>query len=181
MISTNRSDSKNFLTIANNKRKREASAETDTAKRRKFHSYTLESKLEAINHVKMGNSKEATARKFGIAPKRIREWCKQEDKLHLQSDHSSQGKRKRLDGGGRRPLSETLEMELYAWIELQRSKRLRVTRKKVKREALRILSQNNGHAEDANKNFVASNGWLRNFFRRHQITAPQNNSVTEGS
>ena len=54
MISTNRSDSKNFLTIANNIRKREASPETDTAKRRKFHSYTVESKLEAINHVKMG-------------------------------------------------------------------------------------------------------------------------------
>ena len=117
--------------MADNKRKREASPETDTAKGRKFHSYTLEFKLEAVNHVKMGNSKEATARKFGVAPKRIREWCKQEDKLHSQSDHSSQGKRKRLEGGGRRPLSETLETELYAWIELQRFKRLRVTRKKV--------------------------------------------------
>ena len=84
----------------------------------------------------MGNSKEATARKFGVAPKRIREWCKQEDKLYSQSDHSSQGKRKRLEGGGRRPRSETLETELYAWIEVQRFKRLRVTRKKVKREAL---------------------------------------------
>lgn len=161
------------------KRKREASAETDTAKGRKFHSYTLEFKLEAVNHVKMGNSKEATARKFGVAPKRIREWCKQEDKLHSQSDHSSQGKRKRLEGGGRRPLSETLETELYAWIELQRFKRLRVTRKKVKREALSIFSQNNGYAEDANKDFVASDGWLRNFFRRHQITLRRKTTVSQ--
>ena len=107
----------------------------DTAKRRKFLSYTLEFKLEAVNHVKMGKSQEATARKFGVAPKRIREWCKQEHKLHSQSDHSSQEKWKRLKGGGRRPPSTTLEMELYAWIELQRSKRLRVTRKKSKKRS----------------------------------------------
>ena len=52
--------------MADNKRKREASPETDTVKRRKFLSYTLEFKLEAVNHVKMGKSKEATARKFGV-------------------------------------------------------------------------------------------------------------------
>ena len=70
-------------------------------------------------------------------------------------------------------------MELYAWIELQHSKRLRVTRKKVKREALRIFSQNNGHAEDANKDFVASNGWLCNFFRHHQITLHHKTTVSQ--
>ena len=73
---------------------------------------------------KQGNSKEATARKFGVDSKRIREWCKQEDKLQAAKTGGNVStptkQRKRLDGGGRKPLSETLETELYQWIEEKR-------------------------------------------------------------
>ena len=61
------------------RRKRDLSPVNDDNKRRTLHSYTLEFKLNAIGEVKKGKSKEATARKFGVAPKRIREWCKQEE------------------------------------------------------------------------------------------------------
>ena len=124
------------------RRKRDLSiVDVDDSKRRKLHSYTLEFKLNAIGEVKKSKSKEATARKFGVAPKRIREWCKQEEKLKAMASHSSQSQCKRLDGGGRRPLLDTLEERVFEWIESMRSRRLRVTRKMVKREALNIFLQ----------------------------------------
>ena len=109
------------------RRKRDLSPVDDNNKRRKLHSYKF--KLNAIGEVKKGKSKEATARKFGVAPKRIREWCKQEEKLKAMASHSSQSQRKRLDGGGHRPLLDTLEERVYELIENMRSRRLRVTRK----------------------------------------------------
>ena len=161
------------------RRKRDLSPVDDNeSKRRKLHSYTLEFKLSAIGEVKKGKSKEAAARKFGVAPKRIREWCKQEDKLKAMVSHSSQSQRKRLDGGGRRPLLDTLEERVYEWIESMRSRRLRVTRKMVKREALKIFS-NEGGQGDSKPEFVASNGWLRNFFKRHRITLRQKTTVCQ--
>ena len=78
------------------RRKHDLSPVDDGNKRRKLHSYTLEFKLNAIGEVKKGKSKEATARKFGVAPKRIWEWCKQEEKLKAMASHSSQSQRKRL-------------------------------------------------------------------------------------
>ena len=84
------------------KRKRDLSPVDDDNKRRKLHSYTLGFKVNAIGEVKKGKSKEATARKFDVAPKRIRESCKQEEKLKAVASHSGQSQRKRLDGGGRR-------------------------------------------------------------------------------
>ena len=161
------------------RRKRDLSPVDDDNKRRKLHSYTLEFKLNAISEVKKGKSKEATARKFGVAPKRIREWYKQEEKLKAMASHSSQSQRKRLDGGGRRPLLDTLEERVYEWIESMRSRRLRVTRKMVKREALKIFSNEGGQDYDSNPEFVASNGWLRNFFNRHRITLRQKTTVCQ--
>ena len=95
------------------------------------------------------------------------------------TSHSSQSQRKRLDGGGRRPLLDTLEERVYEWIESMRSRRLRVTRKMVKREALKIFSNEGGQDYDSNPEFVASNGWLRNFFNRHRITLRQTTTVCQ--
>ena len=95
------------------------------------------------------------------------------------ASHSSQSQRKRLDGGGRRPLLDTLEERVCEWIESMRSRRLRVTRKMVKREALKIFSNDGGQDYDSNPEFVASNGWLRNFFNRHRITLRQKMTVCE--
>ena len=50
-------------------------------KKRKLHSYSVDFKITAITFHKRGNSKEATTPKFGVDPKHIREWCKQESKL----------------------------------------------------------------------------------------------------
>ena len=50
---------------------------------------------------------------------------------------SSRGKkgRKRLDGGGRKSLSERLEEQVFAWILERRTKRLRVSLKLIMKKA----------------------------------------------
>ncbi len=41
----------------------------------------MDYKLSAVKYWKAGNSKEATAKHFGVAAKRVWEWAKQEDQL----------------------------------------------------------------------------------------------------
>lgn len=50
------------------------------------HSYTVDSKLRAIEFAK-ANSNEAAAKQFSIATKQIREWRKKEDEFKLQQSH----------------------------------------------------------------------------------------------
>lgn len=147
-------------------------AANDSAMKKRNQSYTIDYKLQAVAFVKEGNSKESAARKFGVDSKRIREWCQQEDKLKSSAASPKTSSRRRLDGGGRRPLLETLELELYEWIEHQRSQRLPVTRKMVRKEATLRLANNGGDGL-----FVASEGWLRNFFRRCGITLRHRTTV----
>ena len=91
-------------------------AQEPTTGKRKLHSYSLEFKIKAVNFVKAGNSKEETARMYGVDSKRIREWCNQQDKLK-DAWGSQNAKRCKLDGVGRSPLLETVEESLYSWIE----------------------------------------------------------------
>ncbi|XP_014678488.1 PREDICTED: tigger transposable element-derived protein 1-like [Priapulus caudatus] len=146
---------------------------TPDSRKRKMKSYTVAYKLEAIQWFKDGNSKEATARKFNVDSKRIREWVKQEEKLRA-ANHGSNSKRRKLDGGGRRPLDENLETELVQWIEDQRAQRLRVTRKRVQRRALELFDH-----ENADSPFVASRGWLEKFFNRHGITLRRRTTLAQ--
>ena len=74
---------------------------------------------------------------------------------------------------------DTLEERVYEWIESMRSRRLRVTRKLVKRETLKIFFNEGGQNYDSNPEFVASNGWLRNFFNRHRLTLRQKTTVCQ--
>ncbi|KAI6647826.1 Tigger transposable element-derived protein 1-like [Oopsacas minuta] len=138
--------------------------------KRKFLSYTLEFQLEAVHFVTSGNSKEEAARKYGVDCKRVREWCINKDKLKDSCEAAHNAKRRRLDGGSRPPSFETLEESLYSWIEDLRSQRLRVTRKMVQGKALELYA---GEEES----FVASRGWLRNFFGRHNITLRRRTTV----
>ena len=55
-------------------------------------SYNNATKLDAIAYAEK-ISKEAAARKYNVAPKTIRDWCKRKSELQ-----SAPSKRKRLDG-----------------------------------------------------------------------------------
>ena len=90
-VSENDSDVEEIERRPENKNVGEKSGKT------KMHSYEIAFKLAAVDFAKT-NSKECAARKFKVAPKRIRDWVKQEEALRSESDV----KRKRIEGGGKK-------------------------------------------------------------------------------
>lgn len=140
--------------------------------RAKSKSYSVTMKLAAVNFAEASNNSDA-ARKFNVDRRRIREWSQNKRKLEeITSDKTvSAAKRKRLTGGGRKALSETMEELLVAWIGEMRGERLRVTRKMVQTKAREFFTTNETVAAEAHdQTFDASTGWVHNFFCRHNIT-----------
>ena len=70
----------------------------------------------------------------------VHTWIKQKDEITAMVGEvmNKNKKRKRLSGGGRKPANPSMEEELYRWICDLREKRLRVTRRMVTVEALRL-------------------------------------------
>ncbi|VDN18457.1 unnamed protein product [Gongylonema pulchrum] len=80
-------------------------------KGRKLKQYVLEEKLDIIDYAKViGN--RAAGREFNVAESSIREWRKNEQRLRSMFETAPE--RSRLDGGGRRPVSEELEKGLVS-------------------------------------------------------------------
>ena len=83
------------------------------------------------------------------------------------------GKRKKLEGAGRKPMSEDLEDNLFDWILDMRDKRARVSRNMVKNKAKEMYRQDPDvrlEMEVRGSEFLASNGWLNRFLRRYNLT-----------
>ena len=149
-----------------------ASANSTESTRCKYKSYSVTTKLDAVKYG-LENSKAAAAKKFNVDPKRIREWTDNKRKLEemLSQSRYTQSKRKRLCGGGRKALNETMEYMLVDWIAEMRGLRLRVTRKMVQLKAVELFNNDETIAlETEGDRFEASKGWLENFFSRHHIT-----------
>lgn len=115
-------------------------------------------------------SKRNAAKVHGVDPKRIREWCQQEDRFK----HQTTKKAKRLKGGGRHIEHDAMEKELVEWIETQRAKSLRISRKMIQCEARRIVE-----ATDTSKIFIASDGWLQKFLRRNRFSLRKRTTVAQ--
>ena len=142
----------------------EVTQQTATSK-----SYTVTFKLQVVREAKLTTQRSA-ARHFGVDRKQVRAWMSNEDKL-LGCPRT----RRRLDGAGCKPaISEELEEELLQWLRQLRSARQRVTRKMLMNEASRLYRVHNGDGH-----FIASEGWLRRFMRRKQITLRRRTIVSQ--
>ena len=132
--------------------------------------YNLSYKLKAVAATGK-KSKEAVAREFGVDAKRIREWCKQKEKL-LELKKKGKSKRRRLTGGGRKAQDEDMEDELFDWISGLRSRNLRVSYRMI-REKAKELSNIDG--------FSASKGWLQRFIKRKGLTLRRKTTVCQST
>ena len=83
-----------------------ATAEDPTPAKKK-RSFTTAIKLQIIKLGKATTISNA-AKQYSVDRQVISRWCKKEGELE-----ESGGKRRRLPGGGRKPLSEELEDQLY--------------------------------------------------------------------
>ena len=134
-------------------------------------SYTVAFKLQAVK-VAREKSNRAAARQFHVACKRIREWRRQEGQLLGMGR-----KRRRLDGGGRKPAIGQIEDELLQWIRKLRWDRVRVTRNMVKRQASHLYSMDSDG--DGDGEFSASDGWLQNFMKRKGISLRRRTTISQ--
>ena len=127
-------------------------------------SYSTEYKLEAIKFAEESKSISSAAKKFNVDRKRIREW--QSAKAKLQA---ADNKRKRLDGGGRKPFDVGLEDELLEWIHERRSSGLRVSRAMILHKA-RASHEQKCKAWQVSPSFIASNGWVQKCMARNGLS-----------
>ena len=71
-------------------------------------SYPAKMKIEAVKYAEI-NGNRAAGRKYAVDEKRIREWRKNKNKIASLVSMKKGKLRKRLDGGGAKPLSTNLE------------------------------------------------------------------------
>ena len=138
--------------------------------------YQLSVKLAALDYLKIHKNVSATARMFSVDQKRIRDWRTHEEELRKQAETSKGEKRKRLNGGGKKIRSRTLEEKLKNWICYRREQRLRVSRKMIQRWALEFSYS---HTTTNDKRFNASNGWLDKFIKRSGFTIRKRTTIAQ--
>lgn len=166
-----------------NKRKRHASgnvrnAERPSQKGRKLKQYVLEEKLDIIDYAKViGN--RAAGREFNVAESSIREWRKNEQRLRSMFETAPE--RSRLDGGGRRPVSEDLEKSLLLYVASTAGTHSTLTWHAIKEKANDIWNEICERDSDfKEKDFTANMGWVARFVKRNniQLPAPSSPNVT---
>ena len=147
---------------------RELSLTLSNSKMSKRKCYDVSFKLRAVE-VAESKSKEAASREYNVDSKRIREWCSQKEQL-LSLKKKGKSRSKRLNGGGRKPMDESMEEELFQWIVDLRTRHLRVSRRMI-REQAKILGTKAG--------FRASKGWLQLFMRRKSLSLRRKTTVCQ--
>uniref|UniRef100_A0A915AFM5 HTH CENPB-type domain-containing protein n=3 Tax=Parascaris TaxID=6254 RepID=A0A915AFM5_PARUN len=166
-----------------NRRKRHASgnvrnAERPSQKGRKLKQYVLEEKLDIIDYAKViGN--RAAGREFNVAESSIREWRKNEQRLRSMFETAPE--RSRLDGGGRRPVSEDLEKSLLLYVASTAGTHSALTWHAIKEKANDIWNEICERDSDfKEKDFTANMGWVARFVKRNniQLPAPSSPNVT---
>jgi hypothetical protein len=87
-------------------------------------------------------------------------------------------KRKRVEGGGCKTVSEDMDRQLIQWIFNMRGRQLRVSRKMIRLKAAEIYD----NCEDATRcTFKASRGWLDKFMHRNELSVRRRTTIAQKS
>ena len=125
-------------------------------------SYSLDFKLKAIALARETNFTKA-AKQLNIERQMLSQWSRTEERLRELKEAGV--KRRRLPGGGRKPLSADLEDQLLAWLN-ERKAAGEVSFRAQIVERARALAEELGVTK-----FNASSGWIDRFMTRHKLTA----------
>ena len=150
-------------------------------KGKKVRSFTVSFKLRAIAHAEVHGNRSA-ARKYDVDESRVREWrAKKESILSLNLADGGK-KRKRVDGGGRKPQFQAVDEIVLDWISNRRERGLLVSRKLIMKKA-QVVYDDMKLGETANTanevEFKASTGWLKNFMRRNHLSLRRKTSIAQ--
>ena len=127
-------------------------------------SYTIAYKISVLDwYHENGENKSLTSKHFGVARKRIRDWCLMEDQLRSMPQANRLRKRNPSKGYGRRPPgSMDLDQAILNWYKKQRESGVMVYSRQLRAKALE-LSPQCGLPET----FKASSQWLHNWKKRY--------------
>ena len=95
--------------------------------------YLLSFKLRVIEAEVCGN--RSAARKYDVDERRIGERRAKKASISTHNVTPAGKKRKRVDGGGRKPQFQAVDYVVLDWISSQREKGLRVSRKLIMKKA----------------------------------------------
>uniref|UniRef100_A0A3B3B5M8 HTH CENPB-type domain-containing protein n=1 Tax=Oryzias melastigma TaxID=30732 RepID=A0A3B3B5M8_ORYME len=140
-------------------------------------SFDLNFKLRAVAYANE-HSGEASARHFGVDPKRIREWRKQVNDMERKVAEKGPAC-KRLTGGGAKKASDELEQLFLTWIVEQRRKGAQVSRKMIRTKAKRIFDTKIDDSSKRKETFTASAGWLDKFMKRHHLSLRRKTTLAQ--
>ena len=105
---------------------------------------------------------------------------KKKDDLQELSKSVSNKKRKRLQGAGRKPLSDEMEEKVLEWIVERRTKMLRVSRKLIRKKAIIVYRDlKRADPDRYDEKFEATNGWLFKFMKRNNLSLRRKTSVAQ--
>lgn len=145
-------------------------------KRKKLQTYSLELKSKAIKYAEKHGNRPAS-RLFWVDEKRIHEWRSKKSEIETLVATSNGKQRKKLTGGGRKPLSTKLEEHLLEWISSRYSQGLQVSCMLIKKKAEIIYREIKGYNNVHEDNFKASKGWLNRFAERNNLPLRKQKSI----
>ncbi|KAM3717822.1 Pogo transposable element with KRAB domain [Dirofilaria immitis] len=171
-----RNNNNNMMMIGNDGDNNCGTESVVAQKGRKLKQYVLEEKLDIIDYAKIiGN--RAAGREFNVAESSIREWRKNEQRLRSMFETTPE--RSRLDGGGRRPVSDDLEKSLLQYVTSKSDNETALTWHDIKEKANALwkdICDRNPEYND--RGFTANMGWVARFVRRNNITLQVTNSTS---
>ena len=149
----------------------------------KKRSFDVAFKLKVVECTEKSTNRGAAA-KFYVDEKSVRTWRK--NKASLLALPS---KRKRIQGGGRKPGNLDVDEDLLAWISGLRASNLRVTRTQIQCKALELSEGQYAIIASIvyiilyychlDGEFHASRGWLERFFERHSLSLRRRTTVSQ--
>ena len=129
--------------------------------KRKYNEVPLKVKLDALNQLEKGSSQRDIAAKLGVSPGTVANWSKTKESIQKAAAENANANSKRavrVSG-----LQEVLDDRIYNWFAAVRSRNRPVSGPMLQTKA-REVAECIGLDE-----FVASNGWLEKFRKRHNI------------
>ena len=137
---------------------------TETSHRgEKSKGYTMQFKQNVVRYANE-NSNRSAVTWFKVDVKRVREWKKQIEKIT-----TTDPKKQKLAGGGRKLTDVDIEESLLAWIYDRRSNALCVSSKMI---MFKVKSMYDDMNPDPAKKvaFTAKRGWLEKFMKRNGLS-----------
>jgi hypothetical protein len=141
---------------------------------KKRRQWSAREKLMVIAYHEQGHSKRATANKFEIEPKQVREWIASKERLMKVSPYVQKL------APGARPKYPQLEVELFEWVKESRRQLKTVSRYMIQSKARSLAKKPTYEALYPDvKNARFSQKWVDGFMSRHNLVNRRRTTIAQ--